>query len=105
MGDFFVRLKGFPRRDIDEVITDVRKQIERTAPSLELEISQLMEDIIGDITGRPEPVVINLFAEDEKSLIDLASKVKDAIEKVPGVLEVRAGLFPPAMRWMCRSTA
>ena len=73
-GDFFVRLKPFPRRPIHEVMADVRTQIQRTVPGLELELSQLMEDIIGDITGRPEPVVVNLFSDDVKVLQELAPK-------------------------------
>jgi multidrug efflux pump subunit AcrB len=93
-GDFFVRLKPFPRRDIEDVMEDVRKEIEHTVPRLELELSQLMEDIIGDITGRPEPVVINLFSDDEKTLLALAPTVAEQVEKVPGVVEVKSGIVP-----------
>ncbi len=93
-GDFFVRLKPFPRRDIEEVMKDVREEIEHTIPHLEVELLQLMEDIIGDITGRPEPVVINLFSDNESQLLELAPKVRDEIEKVKGVVEVKSGVVP-----------
>src|SRR5205823_5893148 len=82
-GDFFARLKPFPRRDIDEVMSDVRKEINRSVPGfIKLEFAQLMEDVIGDITGRPQDVVINLFSDDQKVLLDLAPKVKAEIEKI-----------------------
>ncbi len=52
-GDFFVLLKNFPRPPIDAVMEDVRKQIEHTVPGLEIELSQLMEDLIGDSDRSP----------------------------------------------------
>jgi len=93
-GDFFVRLKPYPRRDIAEVMDEIRLKVEQTVPGLETEFLQLMEDIIGDITGRPEPVVINLFSDDEKQLLALAPLVRDAVEKVPNVVEVKSGVVP-----------
>src|SRR2546423_1077963 len=92
-GDFFVRLKPFPRRDIDEVMSEVRREINRSVPGFtKIELSQLMEDIIGDITGRPEPVVINLFSDDEKLLQDLAPRIADALEKVSGIADIDNGI-------------
>ncbi len=91
-GDFFVRLKPFPRRSSEEIMDDVRGQIEHTVPGMEVELAQLMEDLIGDLTGRPEPIVVNLFAEDEKTLIETSEKVKAAVEKIPGAAEVKSGI-------------
>jgi len=93
MGDFFVRLKPFPRRDIEEVMDDVAGQIHKTIPALDIDPAQLMEDLIGDLTGRPQPVVVNLFGEDEALLRETAEKVAAAI-KVPGVEEIRNGIIP-----------
>ncbi len=93
-GDFFVQLKPLPRRDIDDVMSDVRTRIERSLPGVDFELSQLMEDIIGDITGRPEPVVINLFSEDEQLLQKLAPEVKEKISKIDGIVEPVSGIVP-----------
>ncbi|HEY7086753.1 MAG TPA: efflux RND transporter permease subunit [Tepidisphaeraceae bacterium] len=93
-GDFFVRLKGFPRRSIDEVMDEVRGKIEHTIPGLEVELAKLMEDLIGDLTGRPEPIVINLFADDERELEELALRVAEEVGKVPNVVEVKSGVVP-----------
>src|SRR5882672_10106468 len=46
MGDFFVRLKPLPRRDIEVVMDEVRKKVEGQVPGLEIELAQLMEDLI-----------------------------------------------------------
>jgi CzcA family heavy metal efflux pump len=93
-GDFFVLLKSGNRRPIEEIMDDVQKEIQHSVPGLELEFFQLMEDIIGDITGKPEPVVVNLFSEDETLLAATANKVAEAITKVPGVDEVKNGIVP-----------
>jgi multidrug efflux pump subunit AcrB len=94
MGDFFVRLKPLPRRSLDDVMDDVRTQIEHTIPGLDVDLAKLMEDLIGDLTGRPEPIVVNIFSDDEKQIAELAPKVADEIGKVKGVAEVRNGVTP-----------
>ncbi len=93
-GDFFVRLKPPPRRPIHEVIDEVEQKIARSVPGLDIETAQLMEDMIGDLTGRPQPVVVNLYSEDQAQLNDLAEKVKTALEKIDGVKEARSGIVP-----------
>lgn len=91
-GDFFVRLKPFPRRGIEEIMDDVRQQIQNTVPGLEIEMLQLMEDFIGDLTAVPQPIEIILFSDDNKTLMELAPEVAGAIEKVRGVVDVKDGI-------------
>src|SRR5690349_4598957 len=62
-GDFFVRLKSFPRRDIETVMDEVRKKIEQGVPGLQIELAQLMEDLIGDLTAVPQPIEIKLYSD------------------------------------------
>jgi multidrug efflux pump subunit AcrB len=93
-GDFFIRLKPFPRRPIDEVIADVRTHVEEHLPGLEIETPQLMEDLIGDLTSVPQPIEIKLYSDDEGKLNDVANKVADAIQKVTGIVEVKNGIVP-----------
>ncbi|HEX4124359.1 MAG TPA: efflux RND transporter permease subunit [Tepidisphaeraceae bacterium] len=91
-GDFFVRLKPPPRRDIDQVMSEVRERVEHTVPGLQIETAQLMEDLIGDLTSVPQPIEIKIFSDDPKTLADVAHRVADAIGKVPGVVEVDPGI-------------
>jgi multidrug efflux pump subunit AcrB len=93
-GDFFVRLKPFPRRGIEEVMNDVRDEIEKHIPSLQVELLQLMEDLIGDLTSVPQPIEIKLYSDDEQLLRTLPVRVADAISKVRGVVEVKTGIVP-----------
>jgi len=91
-GDFTVKLKKGRRRDIDEIISDVRSEIKKTEPSVDVEFIQVLQDMIGDLTSAPEPVVIKLFSPDVKLLNASATKVADAIQKVPHVVDVLDGI-------------
>jgi len=93
-GDFFVRLKPFPRRGIEEIMNDVRDEIEKHIPGLQVELLQLMEDLIGDLTSVPQPIEIKLYSDDEQLLRTLPPQVADTISKVRGVVEVKNGIVP-----------
>ena len=81
-GDFTVRLKKDRKRDIDDIIADLRTEIESTEPGTKIEFIQLLQDMIGDLTSAPEPVVIKLFAQDGKLLNETAPRVADALDKI-----------------------
>ena len=91
-GDFFVRLTPLPRRDIESVMEDVRNRVEKTVPGLSIEMAQLMEDLIGDLTAVPQPIEIKFYSDKEGELLTLAPKVAAAIGRVPGVVDVRSGI-------------
>jgi CzcA family heavy metal efflux pump len=91
-GDFFVRLKPFPRRNIEAVMDEVRTQIEHSIPGLEIELAQLIEDLIGDLTGAPQPIEIKIYSDDGNLLSRLGPQVAEAIEKIPGVVDVKDGI-------------
>lgn len=93
-GDFTVKLK--PRRqrsrDIDEIIADIREQINKTEPSADVEFVQVLQDMIGDLTSQPEPIVIKLFSAESKLLNSVAPRVAEAIQKNPHVVDVLDGV-------------
>ncbi|HLK53866.1 MAG TPA: efflux RND transporter permease subunit [Candidatus Angelobacter sp.] len=91
-GDFTVKLKAGRRRPIDEIISDVRAKVEEEEPAAKVEFVQVLQDMIGDLTSQPEPIVIKLFAQDAKLLNDTAPRVADAIGKVHGVVDVLDGV-------------
>lgn len=91
-GDMFIRLKGGSRRDIEEVMAEVRQKIETQVPGLQIETAQLMEDLIGDLTAVPQPIEVKLFGDDPGQLEDSAGKVVKAMGTIDGVVEVASGL-------------
>jgi CzcA family heavy metal efflux pump len=93
-GDFFVRLKPQPRRPVDKVMDDIRSRVERNVPGLQIEMAQLMEDVIGDLTAVPQPVEIKIFADRQAELSMLATKVAARIAKINGIVDVKNGINP-----------
>jgi CzcA family heavy metal efflux pump len=91
-GDFTVRLKQKRDRDIEEIMDDVRRQVEKSQPGTQVEFIQVLQDMIGDLTSAPEPIVIKLFSQDAELLNQTAPRVADAIQKVHGVVDVLDGI-------------
>ena len=81
-GDISVKLKPNRRRDIDEIMSEVRAQVTRAEPEVDVEFTQMLQDMIGDLTGAPQPIQIKLFSPDGNLLNQWAPRVADAISKV-----------------------
>jgi CzcA family heavy metal efflux pump len=91
-GDFFIRLKPTPRPPIDQIMANIQHQIAQTVPGLQIETAQLVEDLIGDLTGVPQPIEIKMFGEDVAALRMQAPKVARMIAGIPGVTQVKDGV-------------
>jgi multidrug efflux pump subunit AcrB len=91
-GDFTVKLKSKRSRGIDEVMADAREQIRKTEPELDIEFTQVLQDMIGDLSNSPEPIQIKLFSTDAALLQRLGPQIGDAISKVSGVVDVQNGI-------------
>jgi CzcA family heavy metal efflux pump len=91
-GDISVKLKAKRSRDIDEIMADVREKIKREEPELDVEFTQVLEDMIGDLSNSPEPVQIKLFSSDINLLHDLGPRVQAAISSIPGIVDTQNGV-------------
>ena len=91
-GDFSVRLKRDRKRAIDEVIKDVRAQVTQKYPQLDVDFKQVLQDMIGDLTGSPEPMEIKLFSQDPALLKQWATKIGEKLKKTKGVVDVKDGI-------------
>jgi multidrug efflux pump subunit AcrB len=91
-GDFFVRLKPNHARSTPDVMAAVLAKVQAKVPGVEVELAQLMEDLIGDLTAVPQPIEIKLYSSDAAALIPQAEKVAAAIGKINGVVSVKSGV-------------
>ena len=91
-GDFFVRLKPGHARPTEDVMSDVRQRVECDVPGVQVELAQLMEDLIGDLTAVPQPIEIKLYAADPAQLVPQAQKVARALAAIPGVVDIKDGV-------------
>ena len=92
-GDVAVKLKPGHARDTEEVISDLRKEIERSEPSLVIEFVGILPDMIGDLTSSPEPIEIKLFSEDATALHQKAKEVEETIQKLKYVVDTKSGVI------------
>ena len=81
-GDIAVKLKANRSRDIDEIISDVRAKVATQEPALDVDFTQVLQDMIGDLTGAPQPIVVKLFSPDAALLKTWAPQVADALGKI-----------------------
>ena len=93
-GDFFIRLKRGSRPPIETVMDDIRSQVETRVPGVDIELAQLLEDVIGDLTAVPQPVEVKLFADNPALLETSAERIASRLRKVPGVVDVKSGIVP-----------
>ena len=113
-GDIAVKLKAARARTVDEVISDVRAKVSSSEPGLDIEFVQVLQDMIGDLTGAPEPVVVKLFSPDFDLLRTWAPQVADALGKIKiggrtSIVDVEDGIenstSGPAVRFTVNNEA
>ena len=78
-GDISVKLKDKRSRPIDEIVAEVRGKVTAAEPAVDVDFHQVLEDMIGDLTGAPQPIVIKLYSDDVDALKQWAPRVADTI--------------------------
>jgi CzcA family heavy metal efflux pump len=91
-GDLSVKLKRGKRRPVDKVIAEIREKVTKEYPMLQVEFTQQLQDMIGDLTSDPQPVDIKLFSNQPEVLAEWAPKVADGIKKIHGVVDILNGI-------------
>ncbi len=91
-GDIAVKLKSKRSRSVDEIVADLRAQIAKQEPGIDVEFIQVLQDMIGDLSNAPEPVQIKLFSPDAALLSQWAPKVAESIGKIDGVVDILNGV-------------
>jgi multidrug efflux pump subunit AcrB len=93
-GDYAVRLHSERDRPIEETIDDVRQRIHARVPGLRVDFIQILQDVIGDLSGNPSPVEVKLFGRDEAALVVAARAVNERIGTIPGIADNFDGVTP-----------
>src|SRR5438445_9964204 len=78
-GDISVKLKDQRSRPIDEIIAEVRVKVTAAEPAVDVDFHQVLEDMIGDLTGAPQPIVVKLYTDDVGAMNQWAPRVADTI--------------------------
>ncbi|MBN9485245.1 MAG: acriflavine resistance protein B [Bacteroidetes bacterium 43-93] len=91
-GDYLIQLKKHRKRSTEDVIADIRKQIESTQPALRVDFGQVIGDMLGDLMTSVQPIEIKIFGDDQQKLKELSTQVADISSKVNGVADVFDGV-------------
>jgi CzcA family heavy metal efflux pump len=100
-GTLRIELVGGKRDPYDVVAERLRTAIGAQVPAASLDLHQLLEDQINDLSGAPQPIEIAIGGPDQQRLIALAGATADAIAKVPGVVDTFDGVVEdePTLRF------
>ena len=92
-GDYLIQLKKKRSKTTEQVINDIRIQIESTQPALVIEFGQVIGDMLGDLTASVEPVEIKVFGDNNKNLQSLSKQIAGLVENVRGTADVKDGII------------
>ena len=91
-GDFSVRLKAKRSRGINQIINSVRGQVLASVPGVQVEFSQMLQDLLGDLSGTPQPIEVKIFGADQNQIEATARRVAARLRKIPGLVDVFDGV-------------
>ena len=89
--DILVKMKPLSKRkrSTQDVMDDLRAQIAQNIPGVEVEFTQILQDMLGDLEGSPEPVEIKLFGNDMGTLEQVAGEIGPRLVKIPGIVDFK----------------
>lgn len=93
-GDFAVMLKSSRKRGIQAIMDDVRDRVHDAAPGVDTDFHQVLQDLIGDLSGAPAPIQIKLFGEDQQALSDLGETTEAKLKKIKGISDTLNSAVP-----------
>jgi CzcA family heavy metal efflux pump len=91
-GDYLIQLKKHRKRTTEDVIADIRRQIESTQPALRIDFGQVIGDMLGDLMASVQPIEIKVYGNDNEKLHELSEQIGEITEKVEGAADVFNGI-------------
>ncbi len=92
-GDYLIQLKKGTKKKTEEVISELRDRVTSREPALLIEFGQRIADLLGDLIGRPEPVEIKIFGNDQKQLESLARNTQAILGGIRGIADIQNGII------------
>ncbi|MEI8097536.1 MAG: efflux RND transporter permease subunit [Sediminibacterium sp.] len=91
-GDYLIQLNKHRTKTTEDVISDIRKQVESTQPALRIDFGQVIGDMLGDLMTSVQPIEVKVFGNDQVKLQVLSKKIAALISKVEGTADVFDGI-------------
>jgi multidrug efflux pump subunit AcrB len=83
-GDILVRLapRG-ERRSVFEIMDEVRERALTEVPEARVELVQVLQDVLDDLSGNPSPIEVKFFGPDQAVLARLARAAGERVGELP----------------------
>jgi multidrug efflux pump subunit AcrB len=93
-GEILVKLKPRSQRErsIDEIMDELRQTILTKIPGVRVEFTQVLQDMIGDMEGNPNPIEVKIFGSNMPDLERLADVIGPKMQQIPGVVDFQGVL-------------
>ena len=107
-GDFLVTLKTDHKHSSFEVIDEIRKRLQTQIPNIvELGLSQVLEDRLGDIMGADAPISVMLFGSNPDEITHEGYKLQKKLRNIKDIEEVNVltSYVSPAINIKAKSIA
>ncbi|HLH75741.1 MAG TPA: efflux RND transporter permease subunit [Candidatus Binataceae bacterium] len=91
-GDITVRLKANRQRGINAVMEAVRERVLASVPGVQVDFSQVLQDLIGDLSGTPQPIEVKVFGSDQSAIQSTANTIAARLQQTPGLVDVYNGV-------------
>lgn len=93
IGDYSIQLKKDRKKTTEEVINELRVEVEAKVPAMEeISFGQRISDLLGDLMSTPQPIEIKIFGDDYGTLKRQAAQAEKVLEKIPGLVDINNGL-------------
>lgn len=90
-GDYLIQLKKDRNKTSNEVIDEIRANVELTQPALRIDFGQVIGDMLGDLMSSVSPIEVKIFGSNQKDLQRIAHQVASIVEKTKGTADVFDG--------------
>jgi len=87
-GDFLIKLKKDRKRSLDAVTDELRDQIRKAHPALDIEFPHILEDLVSDLASAPQPIEVKIYnrSREEANVYFKVEKVRIGFLTVPSAL-------------------
>ena len=92
-GDYLIQLKKDRSKTTDDVIAEIRDQVEKSQPALTVDFGQVIGDMLGDLMTSTQPIEIKVFGNDQNELQQLSKQIANVVGNVKGTADVFDGIL------------
>ncbi|HXB39448.1 MAG TPA: efflux RND transporter permease subunit [Bacteroidia bacterium] len=93
IGDYSIQLKKNRKKTTEQVINELRREIESTVTVMEeISFGQRISDLLGDLMSTPSPIQVKIYGDDYNLLKQYAKQADTLMQQVTGVVDINNGL-------------